>query len=83
MHIKDHVIEVMRKELTSRSAWVKPDKPAQERAISGFLLGLKRVLVGWGFSKQQLNANIDMKHLMNEEKTIVRIIEKDGQSGLE
>ena len=79
MQVRDQVVDVMRKELTSENTWVKPDKSVQERAISGFLLGLKRVLVSWRFSKQQINANVDMKHLTNEAKIIVHIAEKDGQ----
>ena len=68
----------MHKELTSGTAWVKLDVPVKERAISGFLLSLKRVLVGWGFSKQQIKNSIDLKYLTNEEKMIVHIVEKDG-----
>ena len=51
MLVRDHVVETMRKEFQTHDTWVKPDKPIQERAITGFLLGLKRLLVQWGFSK--------------------------------
>ena len=45
MHVRDQVVGIIRKELTSKKAWVKPNKQAQKHAVSGFLLSLKRVLV--------------------------------------
>ena len=41
-------------------------------------IGLKRVLVSWGFSKQQISVDIDMMSMTNDEKLIINIEEKEG-----
>ena len=53
-----------------------------ERVIIGFFGGLKRVLVSWGFSKQQINVDIDMMWMSNDEKCMINIEEKERVSKL-
>ena len=83
MQARDHVIDVMRQEYLTETSWVKPDKPIQERAVSDFLLGLKRVLVSWGFNKQQISVDIDSMNVHNDDKMVVRVVEKNSQLELE
>ena len=51
--------------------------------MTGFLLGLKRLLVSWGFNKQQISVDIESMIIHNEDKMIARILEQDGQFELE
>ena len=62
---------------------MKPDKPIQERAVSGFLLGLKRLLVSWGFNKQQIHVDIESMNIHNDDKMIARMLDQNGQLEVE
>ena len=55
--------------------WVKADLPVKVRAKNGFLLGLKRLLVSWGYAKSSIYADLDMVLVRAGDEQIVEIKE--------
>ena len=81
--VRDEVVEAMKKNLEAESSWVKPDKPIKQRASDSFLLGVKRVLVSWGFGKQQIKVDTEERCMKDGDTEIVKVTEKDGAMELE
>ena len=64
---RDEVVSALRKHLetTIAEVWVKPDLPVRIRAVNGFLLGLKRLMVSdeWKFDRSNVRVDVDVKSL--------------------
>ena len=60
---RDEVIKVM-KEVGADGVWMKPDTPIAVRAVNGFLLGLKYLLVhSWDFEKWEVKADLEFNSI--------------------
>ena len=51
MNVRVNVVDMMRKESFAEILWVETDKFVQERVVVGCLLGLKCLLISWGFDQ--------------------------------
>ena len=72
---RDDVVSKMREHLELEDVWVKPDLPVRTRAMNGFLLGMKRLLVSWGYAKTHVYADLDAFLLRTGDEEIVKIID--------
>ena len=75
--LRDDVVTKMRQQLEDgiEEVWVKPDLPVRTRAINGFLLGLKRLLVLWGHNKSHVQVDLDISVLVAGQDEAVKIVD--------
>ena len=43
--------------------WANPDQPVDVRAVDGFLFGLKKQLIEWGFVRKEIWVDVDTKSM--------------------
>ena len=67
-------------ELGGKQVWANTDLPTEISAPEQFLLGLKKQLVAWGFTRASVRANIDgpSKNLKAQGKVVLIVTCVDG-----
>ena len=76
---RDEAIKVI-KEAGTNGVWSKLDTPIAVRAVNGFLLGLKWMLVEkWEYEKFEVKVNLDMRMLSIDGEHVVEVQIQENQ----